>query len=219
MVAVLVKLCIRQSWIKSTCWGLFASLSLLACTRKSTQVEDRHVLQLDHNLGRVILYLNSDFDTSYSWISHTDYKCGAKRNYKYGNKAYSLAMPSGFFPGELLRDSLYELNISHMAYSDCGLSNWQAEKRFDQLRQIRKAERPSDPYVRIEVKEINGRQFVVYDDYQCQGEFEYSVLQAFTGVRGYELCLTFNCRRSDCKDFKTKMESILNQIEILDGTN
>lgn len=153
-------------------YGIILSMLVLACNNASIvdnkpnlSIDSKPVqVQLIDSLGTISLSIPLRYDTSFSWIYHSD--CGKPCNeqkYRFQPKILQIYKESGMLRQGELKDSIDQLTISHSGYfpfhdgdtAIVTMSHKQLKKQliFDQT---------NPPLIFDTVEKINDRYFSIF---------------------------------------------------------
>lgn len=174
-------------------------------------------IDLKNDLGQLSISLPIDFDTSYSWMRYSDYRCGAQQLVRFANTNYSMLRETGYLNLEI-PDSLYELTVSQPEHPECADPEYVIDQSYiDNHTSARLMENTKANFEINELRTINGRVFAVFAEVSTSRDMTNAYLQARTIIQGQVISLTFTCLRQDCRDFIQCMDKSLQTIEITAG--
>ncbi|MDJ1495917.1 hypothetical protein QNI19_23485 [Cytophagaceae bacterium DM2B3-1] len=178
---------------------------------------------MKNDLGTIEIYLPPELDSSYQWISYTDFApCGHEYRYRFIDKRYSALAETGFI---YLKqpDSLYQFTIFHMQDKNC-IQNFNLNKKklsgiINKISDHNKAFQKEGHLIWEEksIKEIEGRKYLLLA-YTDKSDYimldEMAKVLIFTKIGKEVVWLEFECNACDCSDFTKRMRPAIETIRI-----
>lgn len=195
--------------MKFTCLKILALILPISCTTIEEN-ESKQKITLVNNVGIIDIDLNLPFDTTYSWVNRTDYKCGDIHMYRFADSKYSLPKESGFVY-DFRPDSLLQFTVEHLEYPECYFKNdFPLDKEaINMIRQSLLLEYPETNVLVEKIESINGVKCIILGYERKTLGLHDVTLRIHPESGGKVLILEFRCLKRDCGNFiGESMESL-----------